>query len=132
MARSLATDAGTDCGSFDFSRIPGSSVDAGAVTRGVDCAFNAQDAGLPFLLMMQFSGADTSSASAYVRTPDGSSFMLGQFYDNCQPAPLQQSSCNGFVPQPIPESESLTDGGLPGIGCADQGASSCLCVKSGC
>jgi hypothetical protein len=128
----LATDAGIDCGSIDISLLPYRSVDAGAVALGIDCAFSAQDAGLPFVLLLQFSGADTSTGSAYVRTPDGGPFLLSQFSDNCQPATLQLFPCGAFVPEAISPEASRTDGGLPGIGCANQGPSTCVCVQSGC
>jgi hypothetical protein len=128
----LATDAGTDCGSIDFSDNAFVTTDAGAVVLAVSCALGAQDAGEPFVLLMTSSGIDTASESAYVRAPDGGSFLLTQFISNCQPAELDAFPCTSFVRQEIPPSVNRTDGGLPGIACDGQGTAICVCLGKAC
>jgi hypothetical protein len=128
----VAMDAGPGCGSFRFSTIPSYPNDPAAFAAGVDCALEAQDAGLPFQLATQFGGVDTSYLSVFVHTPDGHSFVFSQQWINCLPAPVFRSPCESFIPQEIPGSDYYADGGLLGIVCAGPDASVCLCQTYGC
>jgi hypothetical protein len=126
----LATDAGEDCGSVDFEDNPYQSTDAGAVAWSVDCAFAAQDAGKPFVLVVGFYGVDTSTVTAYLRLPDGLSYAVRQPRSNCTAAELDGAACASFVPDTF--AAPGYDAGLPGIGCDREENWACICFDPGC
>jgi hypothetical protein len=135
VAASLVGDAGVDCGSFRVpmsSQIDDGGWDAGPLETGVACALSAQDAGLPFLLVVGFSGVDFTDRTGWLRTPDGQSLTLTQQeYTNCYvvslPWELQQTACSAFVPSLLATTDS--DAGIvPGLLCQDAGMPVTVCT----
>ncbi len=131
-AWALATDAGIDCGTFRVPDSPPADWDAG-LDEGLSCAFAAQDAGLPFVLVIGLGGIDATSWTGYVGSPTGL-VTMGQWQNGCISPELDQATCGTFGPADLWPFAPGFDAGLRGgIGCVDGGGQpTCICGGGAC